>query len=486
MTSATSDAGLGRRDEQRPTGSQVEPREAGGPTGPPAAAETPRRERSAGTESVPVPGPSRWRVGRWMQRHPLLVDTLVAALVSTIAFGSYVATGHDRFQGKIAPRPVDALGFVLVALAAFPLAARRRHPLVAFGLILAGTAGYAVMAYGDSAVVLPLFIMMGTIGARFPRRRSLEALAVAELVMVPAYFVAATHFHNTPTAFTALVNGALLVVPWVFGENVRHRRQTFADAQERAVRAEQDRAAEAHRAVTEERSRIARELHDVVAHAMTVMVVQASAARRVLETSPDQRLQAIEALTHVESTGREGLAEMRRLLGVLRQEAGQGRGLETGQVTGVGSGVGSGAPRRGRPGPELAPQPRAHDLSALIRSWTDAGLEVELSVQGELDQLPPGIDLTAYRVVQEALTNTFKHAGPARARVSIVVAPSELQIEVVDDGRGAAATPPATPGHGLVGMHERVALYGGTVDTGPRAGGGYAVRARVPLQPTAP
>ena len=177
---------------------------------------------------------------------------------------------------------------MFVALASLPLVIRRRQPLTALGLILVGTAGYAVRGYADSAVVLSLFIMMGTIGARFPRRRSLQALAVAEVVMVPAYFVAATRAHSTPTALTALFNGALLVVPWVFGENVRHRRQTFADAQERAVRAEQERAAEAQRAVAEERTRIARELHDVVAHAMTVMVVQASAARRVLETSPDR------------------------------------------------------------------------------------------------------------------------------------------------------------------------------------------------------
>jgi signal transduction histidine kinase len=411
------------------------------------------------TDEVPVPGPSRWRVGRWMQRHPLIVDAIVAALISALAFGSYIASVHQDRSGTVPPRPVDALGFVFVALASLPLVIRRRQPLTAMGLILVGTAGYAVRGYADSAVVLSLFIMMGTIGARFPRRRSLQALAVAEVVMVPAYFVAATRAHSTPTALTALFNGALLVVPWVFGENVRHRRQTFADAQERAVRAEQERAAEAQRAVAEERTRIARELHDVVAHAMTVMVVQASAARRVLETSPDQRDQAIEALTHVEGTGREGLAEMRRLLGVLRQR-----------------------PER-RAEPELTPQPGAHDLSALVRSWTDAGLDVDLSVQGDLDQLPPGIDLTAYRVVQEALTNTFKHAGPARARVSIVLEPSELQLEVPDDGRGAAATPPPTPGHGLVGMHERVALYGGTVDTGPRAGGGFAVRALVPLTP---
>ena len=202
--------------------------------------------------------------------------------------------------------------------------ARRRRPLAALALILIGTAGYALRGYGDSAVILPLFIMMGTIGARFPRRRSLQILAVVEVVMVPAYFHAAVQSHNAPTALTAIFNGAILVVPWVFGENVRHRRQTFADAQARAIRAEQDRATEAQRAVTAERTRIARELHDVVAHAMTVMVVQASGARRVLETAPDERLQAIEALIHVESIGREGLAEMRRLLGVLRQESAEG------------------------------------------------------------------------------------------------------------------------------------------------------------------
>ena len=444
-----------------------------------------------------------------MQRHPTFVDTAFAAVLSFMAFGSYIATGHEPAGGAYPPRPADALGLVFVALASLPLVARRRKPLLALGLILVGTAGYAVRGYGDSAVVLPLFIMMGTIAARFPRRRSLEALAVAEVVMVPAYFVAAVRSHSAPTALTALFNGAILIVPWVFGENVRHRRQTFADAHERAIRAEQDRAAEAQRAVTEERTRIARELHDVVAHAMTVMVVQASAARRVLETDPEQRLKAIEALTHVEGTGREGLAEMRRLLGVLRQQPSQ----LPGQIPGLRppasldrSGRPPARPARAPPAPpgsaartrtlqpdapdpprrpgrpvlrsgtargrselELAPQPGVHDLSSLIRSWTDAGLEVDLTVQGDLAQLPPGIDLTAYRIVQEALTNTFKHAGPARAQVSVVLEPSELRIEVTDDGRGAAATPPATPGHGLVGMHERVALYGGTVDIGPRA-----------------
>lgn len=452
-----------------------------------------------------------------MQRHPLLVDAFVTLVLSAAAFGSFYATGHETFDGPVAPRAADALGYLLVALASLPLVARRRRPLAALTLIVIGTAGYAMRGYGDSAVVLPLFIMLGTIGARFPRRRSLQVLAIVEAVMVPAYFAAATRAHDAPTALTALFNGAILVVPWAFGENVRHRRQTFADAQERAIRAERDRATEAQRAVTEERARIARELHDVVAHSMTVMVVQASGARRVLETAPDQRLQAIEALHHVEQTGREGLAEMRRLLGVLRQESeegvgsdpahesdptvsgltgpglmgpgptGAGRAVAAAAGRGPGSAPGStpgsmaGSNRVARPAPELTPQPGAHDLSALIRSWTDAGLEVELTVQGDLSQLPPGIDLAAYRVVQEALTNTFKHAGPARATVSLVLGPAELRIEVIDDGRGAAATPPTTPGHGLVGMHERVALYGGRVDTGPRAGGGFAVRATLPL-----
>ncbi len=429
-----------------------------------------------------------------MQRHPLLVDAFVTLVLSAAAFGSFYATGHQTFDGPVQPRAADALGYLLVALASLPLVARRRRPLAALTLIVIGTAGYAMRGYGDSAVVLPLFIMLGTIGARFPRRRSLEILAVVEAVMVPAYFHAAVHSHDAPTALTALLNGAILVVPWVFGESVRHRRQTFADAEERAIRAERERATEAQRAVTEERTRIARELHDVVAHSMTVMVVQASGARRVLETAPDQRLQAIEALRHVEQTGREGLAEMRRLLGVLRQETEEAAGPDPAHGSdlvgadpvapggmGVVPGSTSGASRAARSAPELTPQPGAHDLSALIRSWTDAGLDVDLSVQGDLSRLPPGIDLAAYRVVQEALTNTFKHAGPARATVSLVLEPSELRIEVVDDGRGAAATPPTTPGHGLVGMHERVALYGGRVDTGPRAGGGFAVRATLPL-----
>jgi signal transduction histidine kinase len=208
--------------------------------------------------------------------------------------------------------------------------------------------------------------------------------------------------------------------------------------------------------VADERARIARELHDVVAHNVSVMVVQAGAARRTIERDPDR---AREALTSVEATGRQALDEMRRLLGVLRTED---------EAT------------------ELrAPQPSVSHLDELVAHVREAGLPVDLVVEGEPRPLMSGVDMSAFRIVQEALTNSLKHAGPAHARVRLRYGEHDLCLEVVDDGRGLAADAPASNGggHGLVGMRERVALFGGELQAGPRTGGGYVVSARIPLEP---
>jgi signal transduction histidine kinase len=201
--------------------------------------------------------------------------------------------------------------------------------------------------------------------------------------------------------------------------------------------------------VVEERARIARELHDVVAHSVSVMTVQTGAVRRLL--TPDQERER-ETLLAVERTGREALNEMRRLLGMLRA---------TDEAEG------------------LAPQPSLRQLDTLVEQVREAGLPVELKVEGAPVDLPPGLDLSAYRIVQEALTNALKHAGPARATVAVRYGPDELELEIADDGRGAANG--TGTGGGLVGMRERAALVGGRLEAGPRNGGGYAVRARLPL-----
>ena len=205
--------------------------------------------------------------------------------------------------------------------------------------------------------------------------------------------------------------------------------------------------------MADERARIARELHDVIAHSVTVMTVQAGAARMLLPGDPQR---AVEPLLAVEETGHQALAEMRRLLGILREVDGQ---------------------------PVLAPQPGLKDLTRLAVAVREAGLPVEMAVEGTPRPLPAGIELAAYRILQEALTNTLKHAGAARAHVTVRYAPEAVFLEVCDDGR----VPPADGhGHGLVGMRERATLYGGELDAGPLPGGGYAVRARLPIEPAQP
>jgi signal transduction histidine kinase len=236
---------------------------------------------------------------------------------------------------------------------------------------------------------------------------------------------------------------------WLAGLALSSRSQQALELRARAERAERDREDEARRAVEEERARIARELHDVVAHSVSVMVVQAGGVRRLLD--PDQDRQR-EALLAIENTGRAALTEMRRMLGVLRSDEPQA-------------------------GP-LAPQPGLEHLDRLLEQTRQAGLSVELEVEGEPVPLAAGIDLSAYRIVQEGLTNTLKHAGPgANARVIVRYLPEQLELEVSNDG----TLPSNGDGHGLVGMRERVALYGGTLEAGPGKNGGYSVRARLPV-----
>jgi signal transduction histidine kinase len=229
---------------------------------------------------------------------------------------------------------------------------------------------------------------------------------------------------------------------WLAGRAIRRRRLREAE-----LVVERDTKAVA--AVVEERSRIARELHDVVAHAVSVIVLQARGGRRVLDEDPGDARQAFDA---IEETGKQALVEMRRLLGLLRADDEE---------------------------LALAPQPSLGQLDRLAAQVREAGLPVEIAIEGEQVELPPGVDVSAYRIVQEALTNALRHAGPARARVLVRYGPDELELEITDDGPGAANGD--SGGHGLVGIRERVAVYGGDLSAGVRAEGGFALRARLPL-----
>jgi signal transduction histidine kinase len=220
-------------------------------------------------------------------------------------------------------------------------------------------------------------------------------------------------------------------------------------ARERAERLEREREAEARAAVAEERARIARELHDVVGHSVSVMTVQASGVRRLLR---DDQEREREALLIVERTGREALAEMRRMVGVLR---------------------------RPEEAPALAPQPSLEHLGRLVEQARDAGLDVDLHIEGDAVELPAGVDLTAYRLVQEGLTNAIKHAKASHAHVRVSYGADTIEVIVSDDGRGVGNGDGG--GHGLVGMRERVSVYGGELDAGPQPGGGYRLRAKLPV-----
>jgi signal transduction histidine kinase len=258
-----------------------------------------------------------------------------------------------------------------------------------------------------------------------------------------------------PHPETIIPKLALFAIAWVLGDNIRTRRAYLAELEARAARLEREREEQAERAAIEERTRIARELHDVIAHNVSVMVVQASAGEEVFDTDPGK---ARESLSAVASTGRAALAELRRLLGVIRAEGDAERGAA------------------------YTPQPGIEYLDDLVRQMRETGLAVELSVLGDPRELPEGVGLCAYRIVQEALTNTLKHADASHAEVSVRYVADALELRVVDDGRAAVAVNGDTAGHGLIGMRERVALFGGEMSAGPRPERGFEVSARLPLE----
>jgi signal transduction histidine kinase len=259
------------------------------------------------------------------------------------------------------------------------------------------------------------------------------------------------------TASTWVATMLALTVAWLLGENLRSRRLRWEALQERARILEEQREDRAQQAVMEERLRIARELHDVVAHSMSVITVQAGVANHVIDRRPES---AREALAMIETTSRAALVEMRRLLGVLRHDD--------------------------EPTPSLAPAPGLADVPRLVNDFVDAGLAVEVRVEGHDDGVPEGVDLSAFRIVQEGLTNVLRHGGPS-ARLDIGYPGMAVVIEICDDGRRPPVpSTAAEPGHGLIGMRERAAVFGGELSAGPRPEGGYRLAAMLPFADAAP
>ena len=333
------------------------------------------------------------------------------------------------------------------ALLTLLVAVRRRLPLVC-GLVAMTTLVVQQAAIGDvekaSAVTVAALVVsiysLGAYGRALPTRVGGAACAAA--------FIAVSIAKDKPVGDLVFVS-VVLFAPGVLGILLHTRRESERNLARHAARVERQAVLRAQAAVEEERARIARELHDVVAHAMSVIVVQAGAERIVL---PPEQQSTRAVLETIERTGRQALGEMRRLLGMMRADE---KDLA------------------------LAPQPSLAFLPDLCEQVRAAGLPVVLQVDGEPGGVPPGVDVSAYRIVQEALTNALKHAGPASARVSVRYLADRVEVEVADDGRGAAQS---DGGHGLLGMRERVAVYGGRFEAGNRPAGGYRVRVQLPLQ----
>jgi signal transduction histidine kinase len=380
-----------------------------------------------------------------IRRHPWWTDSLLALFLTFVSVASAIVSRHKSGHGFSVPE------VILVTLATAPIAVRRYRPLEVLAITVSATVLLLVLT-SQSQFPVGVLVALYTVASRCERRVSIRA---AEWVALP--ILVAVIVNNGPHFGRVVPELAVFAIAWVLGDNIRTRRAYLAELEARAARLEREREERDERAVAEERSRIARELHDVIAHNVSVMVVQASAGEEVFDTDPRR---ARESLAAVASTGRAALTELRRLLGVIRSE------------------------EEGQNAPAYTPQPGLEYLDELVRQVRETGLAVELTVLGEPRALPEGVDLCAYRIVQEALTNTLKHADASRAQVSLRYVADALELTVLDDGHGAAPVNGEGSGHGLIGMRERVALFGGELSARPRAGEGFEVRARIPLEET--
>ncbi len=386
----------------------------------------------------------------WLRRRPLAGDVLLAV---GLVLGEIVFTLLT--PREFWPQPLPA-ALVWSLLCAAPAVLRRVAPWAAVLAALATLVLPVTLQVAPATQSFTFVALTYTMAAYRPVR---PALLAAVLLWVPVAvantLVQPEFLPQIGSAYLVANNLLVGIVSFSVGRTVHARRSSTQALRERARVAEANQRALAEQAVADERRRIARELHDVVAHHVSVMGVLATGVRRVLRRDPDT---ADEAIGTIEETSRATLRELRRLLDVLRTEA--------------------------EPAAELAPQPGLAGIEALAEQVREAGLPVTLSVAGTPGPLEEGEALTVYRIVQEALTNALKHAGTATAQVRVSFADNAVEVEVTDTGRGPLPDTDRV-GHGLVGMRERVGLYGGVLRTGPRAGGGYRVYARIPIEPLA-
>jgi signal transduction histidine kinase len=399
-------------------------------------------------------------VAAWIRSHPGIADAVLAAtlvgagVLSSRTFVNLYRLGDPSYD---LPSRLEEVAGLVAAIG--PLAFRRRAPLVALVACTAGFLGARVLldALEQSITVIAVAIAIYSAAAHgHPRWRNVVcSVCVVAMTARLWYETGGQLAPDVPDrqlvlAITMLTVVALFGAAWALGAAIGSSRRRAAELLDRTLELERQREENARRAVFEERVRIARELHDVVAHHVSMMGVQAGAARVVIDRD---RGKARQALAAIETSSRQAVVELHRLLGFLRQ-AGDRDGL--------------------------APQPGLAQLAQLATSMSGSKLAVAVSVEGEQRALPPTVDVSAYRIVQEALTNTLKHARASRADVHLRYWPDELELEIVDDGRMNGASASRTGGLGLVGMRERAALHGGQLTAGPAASGGFAVRVRLP------
>jgi signal transduction histidine kinase len=372
-----------------------------------------------------------------------LIDVAVPVVLAVLAVTQLVS---DRPPGSPTLQTVSALAAVL------PLAARRRAPLTVTLVVMSAVVVQVMAAGGEPATFASFLAAMVCVYTLAREARPVPMVVGFVLVAGAVTTTALLQARTTPIhVFDAVYPLVYFGIAGGLGGFVRQRALRLSAVEGRATVLEGALEREAELAAAQERARIARELHDVVAHGLSLMVVQAEAAEEMLTRSPEA---AAQPLRRVQDTGRQSLAEMRRLLGVLRSA--------------------------GDEAASTAPQPSLNRLPDLVQEAADVGLTVTVDIEGQPAELPLGVELAAYRVVQEALTNTRRHAHARTARVRLSYSPEALRVEVTDDGTGIGVHPnPA--GHGLIGMRERAALYGGSLDAGPRADGGFRVVAVLPL-----
>ena len=412
--------------------------------------------RRVAERAQPSRPPLRDRLQRFFGR-PIVQDSLIAGALTAIALVGLVTRLHVDLPeggGDATRHTVDALGIVLLLLQTATLVWRRKAPVLVLAVVTSSLFVYTMLGYFRSFASFGFLVALYTVAAHRERRVSIPAGIACGVVVL--LILALGHEEIEPD--TVIVECLIVGAAWFIGDGYRIRRGQYVQLEERARRLELAGEELARHAVVEERRVIARELHDVVAHNVSVIVAEAGAAQRISDAHPAE---ALSTLGPIERTGREALVEMRRLMGFLRTES---------------------------ESPSRAPQPGLNDLEALIEHASRVGLPTELTIEGSPRALSPGLDLSAYRIVQEALTNALKHAGAAHVHVVVRYESDRLLLLIDDDGVGPSRPrdDPTRPKYGHLGMRERVALFGGRLQVGGRPGGGFRVVASLPIDPEHP